>query len=271
MKMLVSKTQVALILSVIVLAVSACSPPPEPGSAGPGLADFAAAEQMVSQKAANPYLALSHDFRIKQAAADIRERFEATVALCGQDNFFDCSLINASLHEDRVYPGARLQLRIRNSGLAQLVAAAAAGGEIASQNSWAEDLGDAVMDTDARLEMLRSFRGRLQALEDQANDDIDALIKVSSELARVQSDIERMEGNRSNLQRRLDLDLVTIHFYADQEDSYLAPVSQSLDRFFYNLASGLSGLITALAFSLPWAIALLLAFGVLRWLWRRRG
>lgn len=264
----------ALILSVIVLAAAGCSEAPENRalerkSTG-ALADFAAADQMVAQKASNPFLALTHNFHIRHTENDIRERFEATVALCGQEDFFGCTLVDASLNEGRHYPSANIQLRIRSQGLAQLVAAAAEGGEIAAQNSRAEDLTEAVMDTDTRLEMLRSYRERLQALESRAQDDIDALIKVSSELARVQSDIERMEGSRNTLQRRLDLDLVNIHLYADEEDNYMAPLSRALDGFVYNLSSGVSGLITTLAFTLPWAIALLLVFTVLRWLWRRR-
>lgn len=270
------KKHLALALGLIALVTSACSDTRDGSSleraAAAPAAHFAAADHMVAQKASNPYLALSHDFRIRHAENAIRERFNATVALCGQENFFDCTLIHASLHEDRQYPNATIQLRIRNQGLTELVTAATAGGAVVSQVSRAEDLTEAVTDTETRLEMLRSYRERLQALETRAQDDIDALIKVSSELARVQSDIEHMQGNRNNLQRRLDLDLVNLYFYTDAEDDYLSPLSESLDNFVYNLFSGASGLITTLAVTLPWALALLLLCSLVRWLWlRRRG
>ncbi|MEX1034032.1 MAG: DUF4349 domain-containing protein [Cellvibrionaceae bacterium] len=163
-----------------------------------------------------------------------------------------------------------MRVRIKNEGVDPLITIAARNGEIASQTSRAEDLAESVMDTDKRLEMLRSYRERLQALEASAAEDIESLIRVTSELARVQSDIEQAESNRANLQRRLDLDLLNIHFYADSEDNVLAPIARALDRFFYNLASGASSIITSVALFVPWIVVLLLGFFVLRWAWRRR-
>lgn len=229
-----------------------------------------ASDQMSAQKASNPFLALEHYFRIEQPEDSIRERFEATVKQCGQPDFYGCTLIDASLNEDDYYVSASIQVRIRNEGVSPLVATAAEDGEITSQNSRAEDLTEAVMDVDKRLEMLRSYRERLQALEARAGDDVESLIKVSSELARVQSEIEQVQGNREHLQKRLDLDLLNIQLYADSQDDFLAPITQAFDRFLYHLASGTSSIVTAIAWTLPWLLALFLVFFAFRLLRRRR-
>ncbi|MGQ9425352.1 DUF4349 domain-containing protein [Gilvimarinus sp. F26214L] len=262
------------------LLLTACSDDPRVspapvGDAAPSFAGRAmgersvAADRMTAQKASNPYLALEHYFRVRLAEDLIRSRYEATVERCKED-FFGCTLVDASLHEDRYALSANIQVRIANPGVEGLMETASEGGEIASQNSRAEDLTEVVTDTEKRLEMLKSYRQRLEALESRAADDIESLIKVSSELSRVQSDIERIEAQRKNLQKRLDLDLLNIHFYTETEDQVFTPVRQSLERFVYNLFVGVSGIITGVARALPWVVALLLLGTLLRWIWRRR-
>lgn len=224
---------------------------------------------IAAQRDRNPYLAFEHYYRVRLQEDLIRSRFQATVDQCTMEGFFGCTLVEASLDEEREYISASVQLRIESEGVAPLVSIAAEDDEIASQYSRAEDLAEAVMDTDKRLEMLKSYRERLEALESRAAGDIESLIRVSSELAKVQSDIERVEGTRTDLQKRLDLDLLNIHFYADSEDDLIAPIARALDRFLYNISAGASSIINAIAWALPWAASLLLTFFFLRWLWRR--
>lgn len=274
-----TKFSIPLFLATSLLIFAACSPEPEPRRMEMANASAAERRTMSSdriaiQKARNPNLAFEHYYRIKLAEELIRTRFEATVDQCNREDFFGCTLVEASLNEDRDGPygkvSATLRLRIQSEGIDPLISTAAQDGEIASQSSRAEDLTEAVADTEKRLEMLKSYRARLQALESSAAGDIESLIKVSSELARVQSDIEQAQASRDHLQKRLDLDLLNIQLYADAEDDFINPIARALDRFVYNLASGTSSIITATAWILPWALGLLLIFFILRLLWQRK-
>lgn len=227
-------------------------------------------EMITAQKARNPYLAFEHYYRIELPEELIRSRVEATVEQCTGEDFFNCTLVEASLNEDDRYVSGTIRLRIKTEGVDPLIATASEGGEVASQSTRGEDLTERVVDTEKRLEMLTSYRERLRALEDSAAGDIESLIKVASELARVQSDIEQLQGERAQIQKRLDLDLLTIHLFADSADDFLAPLRRAVDRFLYNLSAGTSSIITALAWTLPWIVSLLVLFVILRWAWRRK-
>lgn len=262
-------------LFLFALLLTACNG--EQGPRGMEMASAPAAEsrlmasdRVAAQKARNPYLALEHNFRIELPEDAIRERFEATVEQCAQEDFHGCTLVDASLNEDDYSMSANIQVRIQTAGVDPLISTAAEDGEITSQSSRAEDLTEAVMDVDERLEMLRSYRDRLKALEENAAGDIESLIKVNSELARIQSEIENFQSNRDYLQKRLDLDMLNIHLYSDRRDDFLAPISEAFDRFFYHLASGTSSIVTAIAWTLPWALGLMVVVLLIRLARRRR-
>ncbi|MCW8193554.1 DUF4349 domain-containing protein [Proteobacteria bacterium 005FR1] len=271
------RISVFLLVSFGAVLLTACSGEQGPSPRGMEMASapeaaqrMVASDRMAAQKAENPYLALEHYFRIELPEDAIRERFEATVERCAQENFYGCTLVDASLNEDDYSMSANIQVRIQTEGVDPLISTAAQDGEITSQNSRAEDLTEVVTDVDERLEMLRSYRERLQALEESAAGDVESLIKVNSELARIQSEIEQLQSNRDYLQKRLDLDLLNIHLYSDRRDNFLAPIEEAFDRFIYHLASGTSSIVTAIAWALPWAIALALIVLVFRLLRRRR-
>lgn len=265
-----------LLLLLAGLAVlPGCSREPSPRQSmeavsAPRTAQAFRSDSVAAQKARNPYLAFEHYYRIELPEKLIRPRLEATVERCNGEDFFNCTLLESSLNEDDNYVSGTIRLRIQTKGVDPLVATAAEGGDIASQSSRAEDLTESVMDTEKRLEMLQSYRERLQALEKTAASDIESLIKVTSELARVQSEIEDLQGDRAQIQKRLDLDLLTIQLFADNADDFLHPISRALDRFLYTLSAGVSSIITTLAWILPWLVLVVIVFGIIRWGWRRK-
>lgn len=259
------------------LALSACSrdapsPPAERRleMSAPRESQLMVSDQVAAQKADNPYLALEHFYRIELPEDLLRSRFKATVDRCFDDDSFACTLVDANLNEEEHFTSANIQVRIQTAGVEPLISTAARGGDITSQSSRSEDLTKTVMDVEERLAMLRSYRERLQTLEARAADDIESLIKVNSELARVQAEIEQVQANREFLQKRLDLDLLNIHLYSDRRDNILAPISEAFDRFFYTLSTGASSIIFAVAWTLPWLVGLALLAGILRLVWRRR-
>ena len=57
-----------------------------------------------------------------------------------------------------------------------------------------EDLADAMQDTQSRLDMLSTYRKQLLDLQAKTNTNIDAAIKIASELSTVQRRFEDLAG-----------------------------------------------------------------------------
>jgi two-component sensor histidine kinase len=75
-----------------------------------------------------------------------------------------------------------------------LVGFASGLGRLESRSTTVEDLAEAIQDTQARIEMLTAYRKQLLELRAKATTNIEAAIKIASELSTVQSDIERATG-----------------------------------------------------------------------------
>ena len=77
-------------------------------------------------------------------------------------------------------------------------------GTIIDQTTSAEDLAGPIADTSKQRELLLDYRQRLEGLRERAKTDIDALIKVTKELAQVQNEIEALNGKFAQLKQRVD-------------------------------------------------------------------
>ena len=167
------------------------------------------------------------------------------------------------------YQSAHIRLRIEPEGVKDLLKVASNNGEIVQESTSIEDLAKPIVDNKQRLEMLEGHRNRLLALQEKAADDIEALIKVSSELSKVQSDIELATGERDFLHQRVSMDIVNFRFQVEYHRSFWRPIRESLSDFSNNLSDGISGTIIAIAYLFPGIIVLLAMFVAVRFVWKK--
>ena len=167
------------------------------------------------------------------------------------------------------YPSAQIRLRLKPEGVKDIIKIASGKGKIVQESTHIEDLAKPIVDNKQRLDMLESHRDRLLALQDKAADDIESLIKVSSELSKVQSEIELAKGEKEFLRQRVSRDIVNFNFQVEHYRSFWTPIRESLSDFSNNLSDGISGTIIAAAYLLPGFIVLLVIFAILRLIWRK--
>jgi hypothetical protein len=180
-----------------------------------------------------------------------------------------CTLLSAELSSGE-YSRAKIVARVQAAFVSRLVVIASAEGEIESQNTSAEDLATPVADTERHLAWLTKHRDRLIAYQDRSDIKVEQLIQLSEQIARTQGEIERLTAERSNLQRRIDTDLLTLELHARWAtgQSVVAPLREAVADFVPNLFLALGALLQFFSFALPWAIVLIpLVFG-LRYAWR---
>lgn len=258
-----------LILALSFIALTACGNKHEPASGAAALAEPVAAPDSASPaNAPGRYMAYEHAIDLQVEEERVSEVHRETEAACLAATAEQCVIL-----ESRVSSGhgnyAQIRVRAKPAGIRQLINALSKQGKIASQSTTAEDLAGPIEDADKKLAMLNDYRGKLEALRNKASNDIEAMISVNKELAQTQSEIEQISGARAHDLRRVNTEVLNLSISATGARSSWRPVSEALGDFTNDLARGLSGAITAMAYLIPWSLAFLFVGWIVRALWRR--
>src|SRR6185503_16140656 len=99
--------------------------------------------------------------------------------------------------------------------------------------------------------------------------DLDALMRLTRELAEVQGQIEALSGSQAQLSRRVETEILNVTINSFASRSFWRPTADALSSFAGNLSEAIAVLITVVAFLLPWiaaAVSCIWITGV----WRRR-
>ncbi|WOX05035.1 DUF4349 domain-containing protein [Microbulbifer pacificus] len=222
----------------------------------------------MAQRQREQYLAYTHRLSIALPSAQLEKHYNQILDWCSAAERFRCTMLQSQLETDN-YVSARLELRIVPEGVAELLELVSGSGEVTSKATSVEDLGDAIVDNQKRLELLKNYRDRLEVLSGKPNNDVDALIKLAGEMAKVQSDLELASGQRQKLLQRVEMDLVTIYFHAHSQRSFLSPIKTAFKEFGSKLSRGVADAVTAVAYLLPWSLLLLITLFIIRAIWRR--
>lgn len=223
----------------------------------------AAADSRAGGASVNRYLAYEHSVSVKTDAEKVVALAESVQAACRAAVDDACAILGSDLSRGDD-SRATLRLRAKASGIQKLIGVVSAQGEIEGQSTTAEDLGGPIEDNEKKLAMLTAYRGQLEALRGRANADVDSLIKLTRELADVQSQIEQLSGSQAQLLQRVKTEILTVSIYSSGGRSFWSPIADASSDFGSDLSEAIGVTITAIAFLLPWVILLV---GVV-WVWR---
>lgn len=270
--------RVALIAALTVL-LGACDKKPESavyGFAAERAAPMAGAAAMSFAgvpRREDASLAYEHSVSIELGKDLLPGRVREIQNACQHDTQSGCTLLDVSESSHDEIPSGSLTMRVAPGGVDRLIELAAAGGKIASRNTHAEDLAQAVADTDRQLALLTVHRDRLSEFMKDKSLKIDQLITVSRELAEVQTQLEQYSTTKANLRRRIDTELLTIRLSLPRQafDAAQTPVLDALRDFGTTLREAFAMVIRFIATILPWLIVIVPGLVLVRWFWRRIG
>jgi hypothetical protein len=228
-----------------------------------------AASDTASKRQEGKYLAYEHSITVDVSEENLSEAFRTTLDACLADKENNCTILDSRISKG-TYPFANIRLRIKPAGVKGIIAVASGKGKVVQQSTHVEDLAKPVLDNIQRLKMLESHRDNLMELQEKAKNDVDSLIKVSSELSRVLSELEQARGEEGFLSQRINMEVVNIQYQVQLSRSFWKPISNSLARFSNNLSEGISGTIVAVAYLLPGAVLFIVVFVFVRFLLKRR-
>ena len=212
--------------------------------------------------------AYEHSLSVSVPNNDISNSVQAVIELCKEDRNNECTVLSSN-YDVSDYSRGDVKIRIKPAGVNPLIQKASSFGKVTNLSTKVEDLAEVISDYDTRLEMLTTYRQKLQELETNASNDIDAMIKVTKELTQVQADIEKLTGESSYQKRRTQTDIINILFLSDKYSSFWSPISKSISDYWKNLSDGISYAITGTAYVIPWLIILVPIFILIRIIWRK--
>ncbi len=168
---------------------------------------------------------------------------------------------------------ASLTLRVPADKLPGVLAELRALGRVVNEQLSTDEVTEQVVDLEARLRNARATEQRLIAVLNERTGKVRDILEVEREIARTRQEIERMEAQRQNLVRRVELATVQVSLI----EEYKAPLAPApvgtvvkLRNAFVAGWDDFVGFFIGLAlFFARNGLNLLFWFGLLYFIWRR--
>jgi vacuolar-type H+-ATPase subunit I/STV1 len=145
-------------------------------------------------------------------------------------------------------------------------------GKIAQHTTEREDKTTAVVDTDAKIKNLTSFRDSLRAMLGKPSATVRDLVEIQKQLTDTQSELDSETAQRKILANETEKIAVEISFHverANESGGGLAQVWNALRESGSILADSTASLITTIVAIVPWLILILPAIWLLVKGWKR--
>lgn len=257
-----------LLIACLILVVTGCSPRGESAPAG-GMAKEPETWQVKATPAARRMLAYEHTIQIDTPEDKVAATHQTALAACREASAELCEVLDSRINTGK-QASATLRVRAKPNGIQKLIASMSRQGEVTSQSTYAQDLAGPILEGEKKLAMLTTYRAELEVLRKRPGNDADALIKITHELAQVQSELEDVNGKQADLVRRVETEILNINIQSERSKSFWKPISLAASDFGGSLSQGISSAITGVAYLLPWSVVLGLVLWIGRKLWRRR-
>lgn len=252
--------------------LGAIAPAGEPSM--PGLmaksrsSDLEASEPLPNQK--SQLKAVKHTYEVETKPELVAQKFNAILQVCES---LQCEILSSSLRKTTAHQAA-LSVRIAPINFRQLAMAIEQSGTVAQHITAANDETQAIMDTQANLDNLKSLMDNLQTLTSRAKSALD-LIALGKETLKVQTQIDTAIGIRDALSKKTTMIEVSVRIthpgnLKKPNKASFSDLPQAVVDSLINLRNFLMLCIEIVATLLPWAVFMCLPYGV-AWLLRRLG
>ena len=253
---------------VLLVSLAACSKGApialeESGAAGAPMRAQAMADATPAEPAA--MLAYEHSASIELEADRIAARLQEARDACAARRFGDCVILNVQQEGGEAASGL-LGMRMAPAGVEPMIALAGAGARVGSRSTQAEDLAVVVRDNTLVQDRLRKELARLQEFQQRRDLAVADMIALSQRMAEAEAQLQAAEQQGAQHRRRIDTQLLTLHFRPPGSEAGRNEVVQALREFGGILSQGTAWLIRAAAFLIPLVLVIaVLVGGVRRW------
>jgi vacuolar-type H+-ATPase subunit I/STV1 len=258
---------VALILGGLLLTVTGCEKKivrPPASARVMNMMAFAASPQR--------FIAESHDLEIITLESELQKSWESVVAFCGT---IQCEVISSKIttRTGDSAPSGNISLRVAPQDLTKLLAQVQKLGSVAQHTTEREDKTTAVVDTDAKVKNLTSFRDNLRAMLAKPSATVKDLIEIQQQLTETQSELDSETAQRKILANETEKIAVGISFRVEESRGNgggFAEIRDALRESGSVLGDSTASLITVIVAVIPWLILIVPALWLFAKAWRKR-
>jgi Domain of unknown function (DUF4349) len=220
---------------------------------------------------ARRYIAEGHRIDLVAPEAQLQSSWEALVAYCGT---IECEIVTSgftSRTEDSA-PSGNISLRVALGEETKLVAYAGKLGKIAQHSTTREDKTAPVLDTDAKIKNLTSFRDNLRGMLARSSATVKDSIEIQHQLTDVQANLDFEAAQRKVLANETEKVAFEFSFQVEKTFSNtgsFAQIGNALRQSGRVFAESIASLITVVVALLPWLVLIVPVLWMLARLWRR--
>jgi hypothetical protein len=215
-------------------------------------------------------LAYEHTVSIELPKDSLSARLGEVRTTCESHKDLACTVLDVSFGTEYEVPAGHIRMRLAPAAVEQLIEIAAKGGRVTSRSTHGEDLAEPIADTERELSLLTTHRDRLNEFLKRKDLKVDQVISLSKEISSTQTQIDALNTQRANLQRRVDTELLAINLVPPKE-AYAAgqtPILDAVRSFGSTFRDAVAQVIRFTAALLPWLVIILPGLVLLRLFWR---
>jgi hypothetical protein len=220
------------------------------------------------------FIAERHKLEVVAPESELQKSWESLVAFCGT---IRCEVLTSSIttRTNGVEPSGETSFRVVPEDLAKLLAQVEKLGKIAQHTTDREDKTAAVVDSEASLKNLTTFRDGLRAMLAKPSATVKDLIEIQEKLSETQRELDSAAGQRKILANETEKIAVEVSFRVERtggNGSGFSAIRDALHESGSNLAESTATLITVIVAVIPWLLIVVPGVWVLiraRRKWRR--
>jgi len=217
------------------------------------------------------YIAERHNLEIVAPETELQKSWESAVAFCGT---IRCGIVSSTItaRTGDNLPSGTIKLRVIPEDLNKLLAYLEKLGKVAQHTTDREDKTIEVVDTEAKIKNLTTFRDNLRAMLARPSATVKDLVEIQKQLTDTQSELDSQTTLRKILTNETDKIAVEISFRVLRPSGNLggfALIWDALRESGSTLGDSTASLITTVVAIIPWLILIVPAVWLFVKVWRK--
>src|SRR5713226_3473439 len=157
------------------------------------------------------FVATRHKLEVIASESNLAKAWESVITYCGT---IECTVVSSNLVVQRrdASPFGNMSLRVSPGDLKKLFDQVEKQGQIVRHATESEDKTTAVLDTEARIKNLTSFRDSLRTMLAKSSASVKDLVEIQQQLTEVQSQLDSETAQRKILANESEKVAVEIAF-----------------------------------------------------------
>jgi len=217
------------------------------------------------------YIAERHKLEIVTQESELQKSWDSTVAFCGT---IQCEIVSSSIttRAGDSPPSGVIALRVAPDDFKKLLGSVEKLGKIAQHTTERQDKTTDVVDTEAKVKNLTTFRDNLRAMLAKPGATVKDLVEIQKQLNDTQSELDSETAQRKILANETEKIAVEISFRVEKLSANAGGFAQIWDALRESgsiLADSTASLITTIVTIIPWLVLILPLVWLLRKGWKK--